>query len=696
MKKYITAVLLWNTLLVIAQTSHIGKQSHAIDRIVSKYHYQPKPLDDSLSAYLFDHFIATIDGGGYYFLKEDMDYLSRYRYELDDQIEAKTAKFFDETAAIFEKRLTSVDSLIRVIESTPFDFRKKEVISYRDEDFPDYVNSLEALQERWRKYLKSAVLEEVFEGFYFDEPTEQSVDELLSVVDEAREKVLKAERFEIKSYLLHPSGYKTYLATFYLDDLASYYDPHTTYFSGVEKQHFEADLSKDNLAYGFSLSEDPQGVIKIESVMPGSAAWLSNSINKGDVLIEIRFADGKMVNVSQLEMDELSLIFDNDNSDELTLKLKKANGKIEEVHLSKAEIYVDEDVIKSVILDGDKKVGYITLPDFYTDWEEITGLGCANDVAKNIVKLKQERIDGLIIDLRNNGGGSLKEAIDLAGIFINYGPITIQQGKSREPKSIKDQNKGAIYTGPLAIMVNGLSASASEIFSAAMQDYNRALIVGSQTYGKSTGQVVLPLDPNGNPFLNDSEEVDASYGFLKITRSKFYRITKTTHQKEGVVPDVALRDYYELYDYKEASNPTALEKDEVDKKVYYTPGNSFPLAQLQSQSGSRLKENAYYQKICTVIDTLQKIDVKNDQVPLDIDSYLAHEITLKELFDQLFSEDDYSSEHFKVTNNIYDLEIMKINAYRSKLNEEYLENIKKDVYIGETYSVLIDYINSNQ
>lgn len=695
MRKYalIGFLLLANT--SIGQSTQVGRTANAIDRLVGRYHYEAKPLDDSLSSYLFWHFIEAIDPSGYYFLQGDIDRLRRHEFEIDDQIQRKTSEFFDEAALIYFERLESADSIIDELMSKPFDFEKDEYILY-NEGYDAFVNNYEQLSDRWRKWLKSSILEELFEGEFFENAAEKSLDSLHYFIPAASKNIKQYEKFEISSYTDHPSGYVKYLATYFLDALAGYYDPHTAYFSGIDKEQFEAELSKENYAFGFTLYEDEKGRILIGGLTPGGSAWMSNSINQDDEVLKVQFDKGKPIDVSFLTLDQLMLLFETIQSETLVLTLKKANGMVEEVPLVKSEIYVAEDVIKSVILEGDKKIGYIILPDFYTDWNESGGLGCANDIAKNIVKLKQENIDGLILDLRNNGGGSLKEAIDLAGIFVDWGPITIEQGKYREPKSIKDMNKGAIYKGPLVILVNGLSASASEIFSAAMQDYNRALIVGSQTYGKSTGQVVMPLDPIYSKTLDNMEDVDEEYGYLKITRSKFYRVTNETHQKEGVIPDILLRDYYELYEYAERLNETALEKDQVVKKMYYKPFPEFAVSKLQSNSDFRMGMNIFYQELCGVLDSIHNFDEYYDKVPLNLEKYRENERIMNNLYDQLFTGELKPSEHFKVVNNKFDIEIVKMNQYRAKLNEEYLLEVSKDMYIGEAYNVLIDLIDSKK
>ena len=696
MKITLSFIICVSSFFCLAQpTTFCGKQSNAIWNLVEKYHYDPKPLDDNLSSEIFDNFISYLDGGGYYFLQSDIDELTKYKTSVDDEIKAKTSVFFSRAAQIFEIRLKAVDSLITLIELSPFDFKKDEELSYAEADFPDYVSNYSELKERWRKWIKYSTLDELFYGDFFDDPLIEPVSNLLTKIELAKKDAIAYERFEIKSYLQHPAGFLNYLATYYLDAIATTFDPHTTYFSNIEKENFEDELSKENLVFGISVEADDKGVVRISSLMPGSPAWNSNDLNKGDEILSLELNDGQKLEMTTAGIDDITLMFANSTGTKLTIKIRKMNGQENTVVIEKGEVYIEEDVIKNVILSGEKKIGYITLPDFYTEWDGDGGLGCANDVAKIIVKLQKEKIDGLILDLRNNGGGSVKEAIDLAGIFIDWGPLTILSDNTGESNSIKDINKGAIYLGPLVIMVNGLSASASELFAAAMQDYNRAIIVGSPTYGKASGQIILPVDPGYIRDVTNDKDVDESYGYLKITIHKFYRITNSTHQKSGVIPDIYLNDIYDIYDYKESSYSNALPADSIVKKVYYTPFAEFP-ASLAINSKNRVEANPNFKLLKTLIDSILLTYELDEIISLKIENYQENEKLLDEFLDRLFSLDNFRTETFKAVNNLYDIEIMKMNAYRRELNEEYLESIEKDVYIDEAYNVLRDYLNLNK
>ncbi len=676
------------------QQTNVGEQSYYIKNLIDRYHYNAIAFDESLSVAVFNKFVEEVDPNATYFYAADLTELEeKYSRQIHTDIIGKKATFFNAFQAILYTRLERLNGLIDEVAKEDYDFSKQEVIDFKTLDYAEFPKNETEQKEKWRKLLKWDLLEALFSEEYHPAPFETTIDSVLLYKDEALKDVVRATHYEINTFLNAPGGYKNYVAGFYLNAIASTVDPHTNYFSPNEHDDFVEDLSRDNFAFGFSLDENEKGEVIIFSLLPGSAAWMSNQLNKGDVILRLKLGKDAL-DLATANLDDVNLLFAGSKAKELTLYVKKASGQEKQVVLEKAPVYTDEDVIKSVILDGDKKIGYITLPDFYTDWTDETTLGCANDVAKIILKLEKENIDGLILDLRNNGGGSMKEAIDLAGIFINYGPIGIVQQKDRKPFSIKDFNKGVIYAGPLAIMVNGLSASASEVLAGAMQDHNRAIIVGSRTYGKSTGQVVLPLDPRYTVSFNDMNKADESFGYMKVTSSKLYRITKTTHQLEGIIPDVVLPDVYDIYDYRESKYPNAIGNDSVDKKVYYTPYEGPDKQQLSGNSRARLVNYPYGTRLQQKVDSLRDAIEAQDIYPLEIEAYKKEEIAFQKAVSQLFELIENESTSFEVINNKYDLEIMQMNKYRSRINEVYLKRLKNDIYIDETYQVLRDYINA--
>ena len=335
----------------------------------------------------------------------------------------------------------------------------------------------------------------------------------------------------------------------YCKAIALCYDPHTEYFPLTEKEDFESQLGQEQMVFGFTCNEEDDGSLKIENILPGSPAFKSGQINKGDKLLSVQWADKQPIDVSSGGLKQLYDVLGMSNHDKATLKVKKQDGTERSVVLFKAksEETGEENKVKSFLLKGSRTIGFISLPSFYQDWEnEGAGIkGCANDVAKEILKLKKENIEGLIIDLRYNGGGSMQEAIELSGIFIDAGPVGQDKGRDAKVYTMKDMNRGTIYDGPLVLMVNGYSASASEMVAGTLQDYHRAVIVGTPTYGKATAQVVLPMDTTVDLQKNFTNIQSDSY--LKITVSQLYRVNGTSAQATGVQPDVVLPDILQAH-----------------------------------------------------------------------------------------------------------------------------------------------------
>lgn len=667
--------------LSLAQLSEVGDRSKKLFDVIQLYHFNDVDLNDSTSSFIFDRFLEEMDPSGMIFLQEDITKLSAFRYKIDDEIKGKKVEFFALFADLFKERLLESRTYHDQVSAMKLDFLKEESVDLDDDAFFAYCETKEQLSEKWRLWTKYSILEEIFDYEYVDSADSAPVDSLLQYVDEIRASIFEGEEYYIKGFLENPIGYEAHLGTFYLNAIANSFDPHTTYFSPVEKEKFEDELSRGNFEFGFSLQEKEGGKVEVSGLIPGSPAWNCNEINVGDQVLSIVLDGKKKVDLRKKSLEDLQIQMYNLNPEKVVLNLLKQNGVSKQVELGKGEVYVEEDVIKSVILEGDQKIGYITLPDFYTDWDEEGTLGCANDMAKVIVKLQKENIDGLILDLRNNGGGSLREAIDLGGIFIDWGPLCVYKQRGTNPSSIKDMNRGSIYNGPLVILVNGLSASASEIFSASMQDYNRAVIVGSPTYGKATGQSIYPLDVTTD-----------KYGFVKVTNSKFYRVNKKTHQKLGVQPDVMIKDVFELYDYSESNHSNALSNDSVVKKLYFTPGPAFQSQGLTAGSKSRLSIHEQFQHLMTVLDSIENSSFGEGVVSLHIERYQERDRAFNQLLGNLFEEDSYQTSAFQAINNQFDQKIIQLNEYRRKLNEEYLKNVQSDLYIEESYFILSDLI----
>jgi carboxyl-terminal processing protease len=355
------------------------------------------------------------------------------------------------------------------------------------------------------------------------------------LINRSTQVALNSMQRSVTKVLHGADGFENYAGRVFIQSLSLCFDPHSLYFSPVEMQNFVEAISSQGFHFGFRLDEDLKGNVVVAGIVPGSPVWKSGEVFVGDVIDALAWQGKAKVDALMLGIEEVEAVLMESNHDILELYLRSATGQTKKVLLKKELQENDDNIVRSTMLNGEAKIGYIALPDFYSNWEEAGGAKCANDVAREILKLKKEGIKGLMLDLRYNGGGSLLEAVAMAGIFIDAGPMGLLKDKLGEVVTYKDLNRGTVWDGPLLILVNGYSASASEFVAAALQDYNRALIVGSRTFGKGTSQNMFSLEA-GKSAVNFSAVGKSKTGYATITTEKAYRITGKTVQYNGITP----------------------------------------------------------------------------------------------------------------------------------------------------------------
>ncbi|MFT3700784.1 MAG: carboxy terminal-processing peptidase [Agriterribacter sp.] len=658
-----------------------AQNAFLIYRMAEKFHVQPRPLNDNFSADLFNTFLKRLDEDKIFFTQEHIASFQSLKYILDDEIKSQKKIAISNIADVYMKQLKWVDSIIAGICKKPLDFKTNEKFSAAEDT--SYAKDNAALKIKLQKAVKAQVLMEILNTI--PSPTPKQVDSLELIY---RAKVAKVYKRSINRILQRPEGFAIYAGNVYCECIAVCYDPHTNYFSLTEKENFESELGHKSMVFGFSLKgDDNDENVVIDDLEAGSAAFKSGQLNKGDKITAVQWEGKETVDVKDASVEEMRDILDESNHHKLSLTVEKSDGTTREVALSKSESSQDDDnnKVKSFLLKGAKTVGYISLPSFYEDWENDNAVnGCANDVAKEIIKLKKENINALIIDVRFNGGGSVMEAVDLAGLFIDAGPIGIV--KSREPKlfTLKDINRGTIYDGPLLYVINGYSASASEIVAATLQDYNRAVIVGSPSYGKATGQIILPLDTTINLENSDPEKIKSDY-FIKMTTSKLYRLTGKTAQFTGVIPDVVLPDMIEVDPHREANEPFAMPADIIDGNKFYKPYSA--IASLQQVGNNEIANNEFFTALSKYIVS-QKSKKTIVDIPLNINAAK-----------QLYNADDRNKKpetkadnFFTVANNAYDEERIKIDNDSKEINDQWKQSLEKDPYIKVTYKIALQLI----
>lgn len=515
---------------------------------------------------------------------------------------------------------------------------------------------------------------------------EYSSDTLTSIIKSSTNKIKQG----YADYFNNLGEDYSYLDNLYLNAIANAYDPHSSYFSFSQNKEFEQELSSEREIFGVNYFKNIKGEIEVNQIVPGSSAWILGQVHVGDVIRKIKFGDGKTFDLQGKTRYQLHKMFEENASDRVSLTVENANEGIRTVELFKTRVYSDDDIIKSALLNGASKIGYISLPDFYTSWNDDSKLGCANDLAKTLIKLKAENIEGVILDLRDNGGGSLKEAIDLTGIFIDYGPILVVKDTSDKAYTYKDFNKGAIYNGPLIILVNESSASASEVVAGALQDYNRAVIVGQPSFGKATGQSIFPIAPE---YLLDDSDKSAEWGFVKITEMGLYRIDLSTNQFNGVSPDIYLEVPVAYDPFREEDYPTAIHLDTIAKKMYYTPNPKIDLTSIAKTSKIRQENSKEFVDLKVVVAQLDALSEGVDLYLLTLTESIVIRKKDGELKKEIIEFLKTPNSTFKSEALEYDTEVYQMSEYLDLYNKAFHSENEMDRELSEAYNIMLDLIN---
>lgn len=659
--------------------------AYLVSRMVEKFHIQPRPLDDERSDAIFRELMLELDEQRIFFTQDDMNKLLAYRLQLDDEIKGKKSGFLQLLVTTYKQRLLQADTMLDNICKTPFNFSLKE--KYTIIEDTTYPAGIPAMHAKMHKLLKLMVMNGIMEYAELSNPAKPPAKKFIDSLEPSlRKKANTTIKRSVKRLLQSPQGLEFIIGNMYCQALAGTYDPHTAFFSSDAKENFESHLGKKPLEYGLTFGKDEDGHAQIDYLKPGSSAYQSGRLNQGDKIQSIQWEKKEPIDVADAEVEEIEHVLSASGGNTVNITVKKADGTMRQVALHKERVEVeeeeDDDKVKSFILQGDRKVGYISLPAFYSDWEGALGInGCANDVAKEIIKLKKENIEGLLIDLRYNGGGSMQEAIELSGIFIDAGPVG--QVKTKDPKAItlKDVVRGTIYDGPLLLLVNGFSASASEMVAAVMQDYNRALIVGSPTYGKATAQVVLPLDTTVNLETYNGKSVATSY--IKLTTSKLFRINGTTAQAHGVKPDIILPDLTDAVPEREVNEKYVLPATVIDANKYYKPLTPLPVAAAESVAKKEMASSPYFKYVQQYIDRAKAAKVRKD-FSLFIDEAWQEKKKKEQQAASLKAPDLLEKAIYKVVNPA----VQKQREHDSEINEEWKENLLSDAYVKIAFQLI--------
>jgi len=659
---------------------------HNVGEILQQVHYSPKKVDDAFSKEVFTKYLSSVDVEKNIFLQADIQNLRKYDTKLDDEINGGNVEFVPAVSLIFKNRVLEAEQISKELLTKPFEFTADETVTLDPENL-DYPKNEAEKKDRWRKRLKYMTLERYADLLDVQEKTKGKPGYVAKtnaeIEKEAREKVVKIVNRMFERLKLKYSDDDRFNQ--YVNTVTSTMDPHTTFFPPVDKRYFDEQMSGRFFGIGASLREE-EGNIKIASLITGSPAWKSGEVTIGDIVLKVAQAADEPTDMTGFATEDAVKLIRGKKGTEVRLTLRKTDGSIKIVPLIRDEIVQDETFARSAIVaNGKSKIGFIWLPEFYADFDNPKGNRCAVDVAKEIIKLKEQKIDGIVMDLRNNGGGSLYDVVQMVGLFIEDGPIVQVKDRDGKPSVLRDRDKSVLYDGPLAVMVNEFSASASEIFAAAIQDYKRGIVIGSTTtYGKGTVQRNIGLDKETGMFTSNSE-----LGTIKLTLQKFYRINGGSTQLKGVSSDVVIPDVLEKSKLREKDDPDALAWDEIQKSPYNTWKAPYDLNTVSRNSQLRVDNNPAFNLIKTNTDWLE---AQNEKVySLNLDKYRDNKKKISSTVKQLDTLNKLAKE--------IDVEDLPGNDTRFGSDTDKLErykawkkNLRNDIYLDEAINAVNDMV----
>ena len=683
--------------------------------VIEKGHYSPALIDDTFSKGIYKDYIQALDPSKRFFLQSDIDEFSKFETELDDELLNKDLTFFDLTYNRLKKRMAENQKLYKELLASPFDYGVDETFNTDYEKAP-YAQNAEELKERWRKQIKLSALSSLVDRLKIQENKEKGIvdkddtkkpSDILKQGefqnDLEKEKIDKSlesgkpKTFEELEKITRESATKSLDEYFgfmneldrddwfsvYINSITARFDPHTSYFAPDEKERFDVSISGKFEGIGARLQKK-NDFTEITELISGGPAWRGKQLESGDVLMKVAQGSAEPIDIVGMRLDDVVKKIKGPKGSEVRLTVKKVDGTIKTISIIRDIVEIEETYAKSSIVERNGlKYGVIYLPKFYIDFENKEGRDAGKDIAIEVEALKKAGVDGIALDVRDDGGGSLSTVVDIAGLFIEQGPIVQIKSAGRKKEVLFDRDKKIEWDGPLVIMVNNFSASASEILAAAIQDYKRGVIIGSkQTYGKGTVQNVIDL----NQFVRSSDVGDL--GALKTTTQKFYRINGGSTQLEGVSSDVVMPDKYSYLKMGERDVDNAMPWDKIDPAEYtvWNKNGNFDKAIMNSKK--RIAQNSQFKLI---EENAKWIDERNHEnsYSLKLDSFKKEQQRIEEANKKFKSISDYDY-HLKFSSLPLEAELMKKDASLKEKRDRWHESLSKDIYVEEALNVLDD------
>jgi carboxyl-terminal processing protease len=659
-------------------------------RVLKSAHYRPVELNDDYSHKVFNTYLERMDFNKKVLLQSDVDELKKYYDQIDDQVRDHTFEFFDRSAQIAVERIADDKKYYTEILSKPFDFTVKESVEL-DPKKVEYAKDKDAMKESWRKFLKYQVMvrfvdmKKEQDKAIADKKADLVVKADTTLEREARAKVKKTEDdiFDRLSKVDRDDRMSSYLNV-----VTGVFDPHTEFFAPKDKDNFDITMSGQLEGIGATLQEK-DNYIKVASIVPGSPCWKQGQLKVGDLIMKVGQGDKEPVDIVGMRVDDAVKLIRGKKGTEVRLTVKKPDGSIVVIPIIRDVVILEETFAQSAIIDQQKKIGYIRLPSFYADFtkDRSGGHTCSEDVKKELEKLKAEKVNGIVLDLRDNGGGSLYEVIKMMGLFIPNGPVVQVKTRAQGVNIYDDKDDGKIvYDGPLVVLINENSASASEILAAAIQDYKRGVIVGSSSssFGKGTVQNFYDLDDYATNADNDMKPL----GSVKVTIQKFYRINGGSTQLRGVTPDIQLPGYYSFDEEGEKDLDYPMEWDQIPSAQYTIWKNAPNYDKVKSSSTDRVAKNPYFSLISQKSKQLER-EKNNTLESLYLPDYQASITKLEE-----------ENKTFKpLEDPIKGMNVLMLDADKKALNgdtaktarkQDFIDKLKKDPYVSEAAFIIKD------
>jgi len=689
-------ILLFVAFLAAASCSFMAKKNtpnpekesllmELISFIIQNGHYHPADVNDDFSAKVYTNYLDALDGSKRFFLQEDIDAMSQFEYQIDDLIKDKSFSFFDMSYNLHQKRMKEVQGFYEEILDKPFDFSIDESIDTDYENQP-YVKTLDELKDRWRIQLKYTVLSSINNKLSIQKELDDDDKDKNKTFEEIEKESRESAKKSLDEFFdaMLDISREEWLGI-YLNCIVEQFDPHTNYLSPENQEKFDESMSGSMEGIGATLRKKDD-YVEITEVLPGGPAWRGKELENGDLVLKVAQGNEDPVDIAGMRLTKVVKMIKGKKGTEVKLTVKKVDGSVKIISIIRDRFEIEETFAKSTIIETENgKYGLINLPKFYVSDESNNHRNAFTDVAKEVKLLKEQNVDGIVMDLRNNGGGSLKTVVDMVGLFVENGPVVQVKNSRGESQALESYGIKTIWTGPLVVLVNNYSASASEIFAAAIQDYNRGLILGSKhTFGKGTVQNYFALND-----LIQNNEVDL--GALKFTSQKFYRINGGSTQLKGVESDIILPDRFLYIDTGERDYDNAMPWDKINPASYKKLPHHFE--QVVAESKKRVENNKNFKLIDS---NAQWISERQDEkvFSLNMDKFKQEAEKTEKKAKEYESLKDYkNSLVFKSLPS--EVSLFEQDTVLKSKREVWHENMQEDVYIEEAIHVLHDLKNAS-